>query len=347
MADLLSVAKLAGVSRATAARAFSSPELVRPETRHKVLEAAHRLAFRPNNVARQLRAQTTKMIGVMVPSLDNPVFAEQLQAMEVAARASGYSLIVTTSEYDASRESEIVEEMLRQRVDGLVLTIADADRSEVLAKLHREVCPYLLVYNQPEAADIPTIGVDNRAAVAEATRHLIALGHHRIGMVAGSLLQSDRARLRYEGYRQAMCDHGLTPRPLIEMPRHTQAELACLEPELSGHDGLTAVICTNDLLAISLIGELQRSGRSVPGDLSVMGFDGINLGHCLYPSLSTVEQPRVEIGRSAVQILLAMIRGETPQPLPLPHALREGESVGAPPTSRQVLVTRNPQRNTP
>ncbi|MCH4813450.1 LacI family DNA-binding transcriptional regulator [Vreelandella neptunia] len=339
MSDLLSVAKLAGVSRATAARAFSSPDLVRPATREKIFNAAQQLSFRPNKVAQQLRSQATQMIGVMVPSLDNPVFAEQLQAMEVAARASSYSLLVTTSEYSPSREEEIVEEMLRQRVDGLVLTVADAGNSAVLEKLRLENTPCLLVYNPPGNSGYASIGVDNNAAGADATRHLLTLGHERIGMVAGPLLQSDRAQQRYEGYRHAMRDAGFKPRPVVEMNRHTQADLASLTPELNGPDFLTAVICTNDLLAISLMGELQRAGFSVPGDLSVMGFDGIALGKHLYPSLCTIEQPRAEIGRTAVQTLLAMIRGESCTPAPLPHALRQGESVGIPTFRKSMLGT--------
>lgn len=339
MADLLSVAKLAGVSRATAARAFSSPDLVRPATREKVFSAAQQLAFRPNKVAQQLRSQATQMIGVMVPSLDNPVFAEQLQAMEVAARASGYSLIVTTSEYSPSRESDIVEEMLRQRVDGLVLTVADANKSEVLDKLRLETTPCLLVYNPPGKSGFPSVGVDNRAASVDATRHLITLGHERIGMVAGPLLQSDRAQQRFDGYCHAMGEAGLIARPLVEMARHTQADLESLIPALQGPEALTAVICTNDLLAISLMGELQRAGFSVPDDLSVMGFDGIALGKHLYPSLCTIKQPRANIGRTAVHTLLAMIRGENCTPAPLPHALRKGESVGFPATSKSTLGT--------
>lgn len=344
MADLLSVAKRAGVSRATAARAFSSPDLVRPATREKVFNAAQELAFRPNKVAQQLRSQATQMIGVMVPSLDNPVFAEQLQAMEVAARDSGYSLIVTTSEYSPSREGNIVEEMLRQRVDGLVLTVADASNSDVLDKLRLETIPCLLVYNPPGTSGFTSIGVDNLAAGADATRHLIALGHERIGMVAGPLLQSDRAQQRYEGYCQAMKSAGFLPHQLVEMARHTQADIASLKPALQGFQSFSAVICTNDLLAISLIGELQRAGFAVPDDLSVMGFDGIALGQYLYPSLCTIEQPRADIGRAAVHTLLAMIRGENCTTAPLPHALRKGESTGIPASRKSNAGTT--QRNT-
>ncbi|WNL37645.1 LacI family DNA-binding transcriptional regulator [Halomonas sp. PAMB 3232] len=338
MADIASVAKRAGVSRATAARTFSSPELVRDQTREKVLAAARELRFRPNTVARQLRAQATRMIGVMVPSLDNPVFAEQLQAMEVAARERGFSLLITTSEYDPARESDIVESMLRQRVDGLVLTVADADQSPLLTSLRRESTPCLLVYNPAGESGFPSIGVDNRAASEAATRHLIDLGHTHIGMVAGPLLQSDRARQRFEGYRQMMQNAGLTSRALLEMPRHTRAELAPIKSQLEGPNALTALIATNDLLAISLIGELTRAGVKVPGDVSIMGFDGIALGKCLYPSLCTIEQPRADIGREAVNALLALLEGEQPAPPLLPYTLREGESV-APPVAITALCS--------
>lgn len=330
MADLLSVAKLAGVSRATAARAFSQPELLRPETRKRVLEAARHLAFRPNRVAQQLRTRSTRILGVLVPSLDNPVFAEQLQAMETAARLAGYSLLITTTGYDASKEAVIVEEMLRQRVDGLILTVAEADSNGVLDKLGKESVPCLLVYNQPANADTPAISVDNRVAMADATTHLLDLGHRRIGMIAGPVLQSDRARLRYEGYCQAMRACRLAPRPLIEMPHHTRADLAVLEPHLYGAERLTALLCTNDMLAISLMGDLQRAGFSIPEDISVVGFDGIALGALLNPSLCSVVQPRAAIGQAAVNTLLAMIKGESPTREKLSHALRQGDSVGPP-----------------
>ncbi|QJQ96129.1 MULTISPECIES: LacI family DNA-binding transcriptional regulator [Halomonadaceae] len=341
MADLLSVAALAGVSRATAARAFSHPEKLRPATRQKVMEAASRLAFRPNRVAQQLRTQATRIIGVLVPSLDNPVFAEQLQAMEVAARHAGYSLLITTTDYQADREAAIIEEMLRQRVDGLVLTVADTDSSEVLDTLGLESVPYLLVYNQPDPGrdNVAAISVDNRTAMAEATEHLLALGHRHVGMVAGPILQSDRARLRHEGYRQAMLNRGLTPRPLIEMPHHTRIDLAVLEPFLSTSERLTSLICTNDMLAIHLMGVLQRAGITIPGDISVVGFDGIAIGALMHPSLCTVVQPRAAIGQAAVDTLLGMISGNRPALTTLPHALRPGESVGSPQSQPQPLVS--------
>ncbi|WP_097458579.1 LacI family DNA-binding transcriptional regulator [Mangrovitalea sediminis] len=340
MADLAAVAKRAGVSRATAARAFSQPELVRQSTCERVLEAARELSFRPNRLAQQLRTQATRMIGVLIPDLRNPVFAEQLQAMEVAAREQGYALLVTTTGYDASREADVIEEMLCQRVDGLVLTVADAENSEVLVKLAQESVPFVLVYNQPATDEVAAVTVDNRWAMYDATQHLLALGHRQIGMVAGPVAQSDRARLRYEGYCQAMEEQALTARPVIEMPQHTQASFPLLAPQLSGPEGLTALLCSNDLLALSVISDLQRRGYRVPDDVSVIGFDGIELGDLFYPSLCSVVQPRAIIGRTAVSVLLARMGGEQPAVKRLPHQLRKGESAG--PLQRPSTVARRP-----
>lgn len=332
MTDLLRVAKLAGVSRATAARAFSSPELVREETRHNVFAAAEQLGFRPNHIARQLRTQSSRTLGVLLPSLRNPVFAEQLQAMEIAAQKKGYALLIATSDYQPQREAEIVENMLRQRVDGLVLTVADADNSAVLSGLQQEAVPVVLVHNAPQKIALPSVCVNNRQAMRQATEHLLTLGHRHIGMIAGPILQSDRALQRYQGYCDAMSAAGLQPASVLEMPSHTRSDLQTLLPALCGKQAMTALLCTNDLLAISVMGELLRAGYRVPQQISIIGFDGIDLGRLVYPSLTSVVQPLRNMGTQAITHLLVLIAGKIADPiLPLPAQLRLGESIAPPP----------------
>jgi DNA-binding LacI/PurR family transcriptional regulator len=163
-----------------------------------------------------------------------------------------------------------------------------------------------------------------------ATRYLLAAGHQRIGMVAGSAVQSDRARLRYAGYQDAMCTAGLEALPLIEMPAHTQADFAAIEPWLRGPQAPSALLCSNDLLAISLINELRRNGWSVPRQLSVMGFDGIALGTQMHPTLCSVVQPIAELAHTVIDQLLAQIAGATPASHCLPCHIRPGESIRPP-----------------
>lgn len=336
MSDLLTVAKLAGVSRATAARAFSDPHLLRRDTLERVLAASEQLGFRPNHIARQLRTQHSTTFGVLLPSLLNPIFSCQLQAMDRQARDAGYGLLVATSDYQPEREAAIVEHMLRQRVAGLVLTVADADNSAVLSTLQAAGLPFVLAHNVPQHSHWPAVCVDNRQAMREATAQLLALGHRHIAMVAGPMLQSDRARLRYQGYCDAMQHAGLTALPVIEMASHTQSDFTLLAPMLGGATPLSAVICTNDLLAISLIGAAARAGVPVPQQLAVMGFDGIAMGAQMAPSLASVAQPAERLGACAIDMLLHNVSRGTRV---LPHQLRSGESVAAP---AFIATTREP-----
>ncbi|WP_462382901.1 substrate-binding domain-containing protein [Pseudomonas sp. Marseille-QA0892] len=324
MGGIKQVAERAGVSRATAARAFASPELVRQSTLDRILDAAEALNFRPNRLAQQLRQQTTRLIGVILPSLINPVFAEQLHAMEHAARQRGYALLIATTDYCADREREMLEDLLRQRVDGLVLTVADADGSELLATLAQESTPFVLAYHQP-SRPYAAVSVDNHDGMAMATRFVIQAGHMRIAMVTGPELQSDRARQRVAGYRAAMMAHGLAVMPTIEMPAHTQACPKVLAERIVSN-GPTALLCTNDLLAISVMGQLQRLGRRVPEDVSVVGFDGVAIGQEMHPSLCTVVQPIEALGHTLIHELLAQLDGAAPTHHRLSCHMRAGES---------------------
>lgn len=309
MSSLFEVSKIAGVSKTTVARAFSSPEQVKTETREKIFNAAKTLGFRPNYAARQLRTQSSKMLGVMLPTLDNPIFSGQLEAMEKIARDHGYSLLVATTEYDPQAELEVLENMLRQRVDGLILTVANAQQSDCLDKLKLESIPTVLTHNPVEQTDFISINIDNYAAMYDATQRLIKYGHSNIAMLTGPFFQSDRSALRYKGYADAMATSGLIAKPVIEMQSHTRADIDTLLPLVK--QNVTALLCSNDLLALSSIGNLQRLGYSVPEHISVVGFDGIALGKTLYPALSSVAQPRELLGWLAVKTLLQMISGQT------------------------------------
>ena len=167
--------------------------------------------------------------------------------------------------------------LLRQRVDGLVLTVTDAEHNRVLQSLISEDTPFVLAYHQTSNPDYSAVSVDNRAGMALATRFLIDAGHRRIAMVAGPAMQSDRARLRYDGYCDAMAEHGLEVRPVIEMPAHTRADFTALEPLLRGPNAPSALVCSNDLLAISLIAELRRNGWGVPERLFAVELDAASV----------------------------------------------------------------------
>jgi DNA-binding LacI/PurR family transcriptional regulator len=335
------VAVEAGVSIATVSRLLNKPDTVGVETADRIHRAIEALGFRPNFTGRSLRAGRSRTVGVVVPTLSNTVFAQCLQGVELAARRLDYSVMFTATEYRQQDETAAVELLLAHRVDGVILTVANADASATLDVLDRERIPYVLAYNRPQQAGRASVSVDNRAAAFDAVSHLIRLGHARIQMLAGPFQASDRAAQRYEGYLQAMRGHGLTPLAPIEIPGHTYISL-CADYLQAFDDPLqrpSALFCSNDLLALSAMRDLRARGLRVPDDVSVMGFDGIPLGELMHPTLASAVQPSERIGELALRMLVAAIEaqqdGAAPSSAPpssvqiLPHAIRAGGSITA------------------
>ncbi|MFH0134309.1 LacI family DNA-binding transcriptional regulator [Variovorax sp. VaC1] len=326
--SIQAVAAKAGVSVATVSRAFNFPDKVTPATRELVERVARELNYLPNASARTLRTQRSRVLGVVLPTLLNPTFAECLQGIARAAVAGGYAIIPVTTGYQLDEEERAVHLLLAGNVDGLILVVSNPSTSTALPRLRTAGVPYVLAYNRH--ADHPCVSVDSEGAVADAVTRLVLLGHRRIAMVSGTLAASDRAQQRYRGYLKGMADAGLDAPPLIEVPFVETAVDALSHQLQATRNRPTALICSNDLLAIRSIRAAHLSGLHVPDDLSVVGFDGIALGEDLTPALTTIAQPNSDIGRHSVELLIqAMAGGTTLQAdasLLLPHAFRDGES---------------------
>jgi len=292
-----------------------------------VERVARELNYLPNASARTLRTQRSRALGVVLPTLLNPTFAECLQGIARAAIAGGYAILPVTTGYRLDEEERAVQLLLAGNVDGLILVVSNPSTSAALARLRNTGTPYVLAYNRH--ADHPCVTVDSEAAVADAVARLVLLGHRRIAMVSGTLAASDRAQQRLRGYRKGMADAGLKAPPLIEVP-FVESAVDALAGVLQADNRPTALVCSNDLLAIRSIRAAHLGGLSVPDDLSVIGFDGIALGEDLTPALTTIAQPNSDIGRHSVELLVqAMAGGTTLQPdasLLLPHTFRDGES---------------------
>ena len=324
------VAAHAGFSIATVSRAINAPHTVNPITLARVREAIDALKFRPNPLGRQLRGERTRLIGVVLPTLANPVFAECLLGLDELAAAQGFRLMLMTTQYDADRERHAIETLRAQRVEGLILTVADADTHPLLDELDADGPLYVLMHNDTKRR--PSVSVDNHQAACDGVRTLIAHGHRRILMLAGTLAASDRARQRHAGYALAMQQGGLTPAPALEVDFNAQ-ELApsVLAHLTSGPARPTALFCSNDLLAMVVMRGLRRARLRVPQDMSILGFDGLAMGELLAPPLASIGTPNRDIGREAWQCLMARIGGQYAGPLAntLPHTLRAGGTIAA------------------
>jgi len=331
------VAAYAGFSIATVSRAINAPHTVNPLTLARVREAIDALNFRPNPLGRQLRGERTRLIGVILPTLANPVFAECLQGIDELAAAQGYRLMLMTTQYDVERERHAIETLRAQRVEGLILTVADADTHPLLDELDRDGPLYVLMHN--DTVRRPSVSVDNRKAAYDGVRMLIAHGHRRILMLAGTLAASDRARQRYTGYAHAMLNAGLEPAPVLEVDFNAEELTPSVLAHLThGAARPTALFCSNDLLAMVVIRGLRRARMNVPLDMSILGFDGLAVGELLSPPLASICSPNRDIGCAAWDRLIELIDDQRANATPgeneslsqiLPHTLRVGATVAA------------------
>ncbi|OED40782.1 hypothetical protein AB833_11005 [Chromatiales bacterium (ex Bugula neritina AB1)] len=322
------VARRAGVSVATVSRAMNSSGPVSTEAREAIERVVADSGFRLNAIGRQLKTSRSHTLGVLVPSLKNPIFADAVSGVEHIAEQAGFRILLASSSYKISKEKSAIETFLTSRVEGLVLTVTDEQSSHAALELVEHAnLPFVLMFNPCKSNSHSTVSIDNRLAAYELVCELISKGHRRIAMIAGNLSQSDRSVERHAGYEDALYDHGIDPIDIVEVG-FEKPELSDAVMNLAiGQDSPTAYFCSTDLLAISMIRALSALGRAVPDDVSVVGFDGISIGESLTPNLATAVQPAEAMGNWAASHLISRIEEGAPaQNLVLPHYLRHGES---------------------
>jgi len=334
------VAKIAGVSIATVSRYLNSPEAVREKTRRKVQEAISETGYAPNTLARNFRRGKTSLVVVVLPSVGDPFFAGVMRGIWRVADEEGYSILIRETQFNTHEFDEYSDIVFSKQADGIVLlaTISPfmQDRAERIGRDGGRIPPIVIGCETvtPQLSHFPSVRVDNARAAAEATEHLIRLGHRRIAFISGqatSLLTRDRE----QGYRGAMAAAGLPVsdswvvegRQTLDGAREAARRLLVQSPRP------TAVFCANDEMAMGVMHEIRRAGLSIPGDVSVVGFDDIRYAEVLAPPLTTVAQPAEEIGEHTMRRLCRAIHGGDigAEPEIVPHRLVIRESTGAPP----------------
>ncbi|SOC34865.1 LacI family transcriptional regulator [Rhizobium subbaraonis] len=290
----------------------------------KVRRAAAELGYRPP--ASTGKAERRLVVGVLIPSITNPVFSSSLSSIENRMLIAGHGVLIAQSHYDPARELDAVSALLNEKPTGLILTLCSADRNSFPAL---PLPPTVLLHNRPTDRFPSAVTVDNFKAGRELAMLLRELGHERILFVSGSFIASDRARLRYEGYCQAMAETGLEPLRAMQIAFIGEYDMLDLGAAVADVRP-TAIIASNDLLAFGVIAALRREGLSVPGDVSVAGFDGISLGRIMDPPLTTIEMPDVSMGAAAASLLLDIAENAAPdRHLEVGYSLRRGGTVRA------------------
>jgi LacI family transcriptional regulator len=306
------IAREAGVSMMTVSRVINNKGDVSAATRERVQEVVERLDYRPSGIARSLATQHTGTIGLVVPDVSNPFFADVVRGVEHVAYAGEYNVFLCNTEEDPQRELAILQSLEEKRVDGVVL-VTRLEAQQLRSALERQPAVVLINRRQAKKRGAPAavaVLLDDVGGGRAVTQHLLERGHRSIGFLAGPVTSYSSCE-RAKGYRMALDAAGILPNP--DWDRHCSPTVqggheAARELILS-HPELTALYCYNDLVAVGALQACAELGRAVPGDVAIAGSDDIPLAALVTPPLTTCRAPRYELGGQAVRLLIDQIRG--------------------------------------
>ena len=307
--NIREVAALAGVSIATVSRALQQPDKVRPETRKKVFDAVRQANFVPNAQAASFRRQSNNTVILLVRDIGNPFYLEIYKGVEEAAGEAGYKVLMGDARNDENRVATHIDMVRQKHADGLILMTGQFPAE--LLEQGDALPPIVIASETVPGLALPTVKVDNRAASKNAMRHLIEAGHQRIVHLAGPVPES-LAQERFDGYRAALTEAGIAyaDELVVTGDYSIEAGRQAIGSLLEGGIAFTAIFASSDQMAIGAISELRARGVSVPADVSVIGFDDIIFANAFEPPLTTVRQPRQEMGRKAMALMVDRLNGK-------------------------------------
>lgn len=315
MTRLEDVARAAGVSASTVSRVISRPGMVASETRARVERVIADLDYRPSRVARRLRVEAgrSKLIGLILPDIQNPFFADLARGVEDASLERGYAVFLGNSDEDVAKESRYLDVMRAESVDGVILPPAAGSAGRLQGVLNDGV-PVVCVDRRLPGARVDTVVMDNRRGARAATEHLIALGHRRIAFIEGLAGLSTTAE-RLDGYRAALRGAGIEPDPrLFGAGGSRQAGGRRVAEQLLAESRPTALIAGNSLMTLGALEAIRALGLRVPRDVALVGYDDLPWAHVVEPPLTVVRQKAARLGRRAVEVLLRRLEAPDGDP---------------------------------
>ncbi|MCI2422357.1 LacI family transcriptional regulator [Saccharopolyspora sp. K220] len=301
------VAKLAGVHKATASRALNprTSNQVTPATARRVLTAAKRLHYQPNNVARSLSTSRSATIGVLIPDLTNPLFPLVLRGIEDALGTHGYTALLANTDDSPERTQAQFDALLSRKVDGFLMATARRE-DPLLARAHEHGIAVVLINRSTDVPLFPVVTGDDSAGMAAAIEHLTDLGHRRIAHLSGPSTMSTGFG-RAQAFRQTAAAHGLPPAdtPVVECSSYTEdAGAAAARRLFDENPAVTAILAGNDMIALGALDVLRERGLDCPDDVSLIGFNDMRFVDKLTPPLTTVHVPHHSLGAEAARLLL-------------------------------------------
>lgn len=309
------VAERAGVSVTSVSHVINQTRLVSEDLRERVLTAMTELGYQPNALARSLRRKETYTIGVIMTNSADPFFAEVTRGVEDACFEQGYNIILCNSDSDLDKELFYTNELIRKRVDGILFLAAGGKSTQHIRTMQERKTPLVVVDRYIPDLAVDTVLIDNAHGGWLATHHLIELGHRRIGCITGPSDLTLSAE-RVTGYRRALQEAGILVEESLIVKGNFQYETGyrAVQQFLAKPTPPTAIFACNDLMAIGVINAAVKQGWQVPDRLSVIGFDDIRMAAYINPLLTTVAQPKYEMGSIATTMLLERIHNQEMAP---------------------------------
>jgi LacI family transcriptional regulator len=304
------VAKIAGVSTATVSRELNKPDTVSEAVKKKIERIIKRIGYIPNAGARSLMLKRTGSIGVIVPTLDNAIFAQGLEEFQRQLSQSGYQMLVASTNYDPEIENQQMRNLLLQGVEGIAM-FGSSQKLELIRLLRTRKLPYIHIGTLDTPLNGYAAGFDNKKAIQLGVEYLVQVGHRNFGMIAGKTENNDRARDRVDGVVELLKRNRifLKKESIIEVPYQIQDARIALKKLLQINPKISAVVCGNDVLAIGALLEAQSQGIKIPYQCSILGFDNLELSRHIQPSLSTIHIDAIGMWSKAAHHLMSQING--------------------------------------
>jgi LacI family transcriptional regulator len=340
--NITAVAKRAGVSTATVSRVMNGTALVRPGTAERVRKAVEALNFYPNVNARALGSGRSGLYGLIISDITNPYFPELVKAFEDIAVEHGQDVLIANTDYDPKRMEMCVIRMLQRKVDGVAIMTSEMDERLIRTLGQRQIPTVFM--DTPAGGPVESaVNIDYKGGITEAMQYLFGLGHKEIAFISGPLKLSS-ARARAEAFQVALRENGFKMRPgwLQESDHHVEGGHHAMKRILDSGSLPTAVLGSNDLTAIGAMGAIHERELDIPGDISVIGFDDIEISGYMLPALTTLRVPRRELASTAFRALFreretAPAKGSRSRQHVIKTTLVVRGSTGSVPANRTVL----------
>ena len=326
------VALRANVSTATVSRCLNNPERVAETTRARILDVVDALGYSPNFGAKALASRRTNTVGAVIPTMANAIFARGLESLQETLGPTNTTLLVASSHYDQTIEEQQIRAMIARGADGLLLI--GRNRSDKLYEfLDRRKIPYVVAWTYSEDSNYSCVGFDNIEAAEKLALRAVDMGHRHFSIITANRDTNDRAKDRVTGIQRALLQSGLSVNEdqIFEAPYSVTDAANAFKRIMNIRPQTTVVMCGNDVQAVGAIKMAKTMGITIPADMSVTGFDNLEITTVVEPAVTTIQVPHKEMGAQAAKVLLEAIKGgHYIKRIKLPTSIVERDSLKQP-----------------